>query len=191
MTPPTSWATQYVGTRGHGWRPAIASPNVTAGLKCPPDSAPNAEIAMARAMPCANAMGSRPVPLITLSVRMAPAPMKKNQNVPQASAKSARVWSFMGGYSRADGRLPSGRGDEGAHPLHPPRAGGHADRARERRVDRGHRAARLGSRELAATAPSRAVARGDRETDRVGVGLHLGLAVLRARGRGLPHPLRL
>ena len=39
---PTTWAIPYVTTRGHGkWRPT-ANPIETAGLKCAPETGPNA-----------------------------------------------------------------------------------------------------------------------------------------------------
>ena len=94
-SPPASCAIQYVGTRSQGCFPATARPNVTAGLKCPPESAPNAETATASASPCASAMGTTSAVGVATDVTIAPAPMKKNMNVPAASASSARVCPLM------------------------------------------------------------------------------------------------
>src|SRR5260370_10129200 len=86
-----SCAAQYVGTRAHGCLPASASPKATAGLKCAPEIATKTAMATARVMPCASATSSSAPPLT-----IAPAPMKKNQNVPQTSASKALLFALKG-----------------------------------------------------------------------------------------------
>src|SRR6266550_554295 len=96
MSPPIACAIQYVGTRDHGCLPAIASPNVVAGLKWPPESPPKAETATESPRPCASAMATRLSPPVAM---IAPAPTKKNRKVPATSARRARICPVIGGYS--------------------------------------------------------------------------------------------
>ncbi|HET9808210.1 MAG TPA: hypothetical protein VFQ66_00845, partial [Candidatus Limnocylindria bacterium] len=95
-----------MGTRDQGCRRTIASAKVTAGLKCAPESAPNADTATASAIPCASPIERSPPPLPFASAMIAPAPMKKNQNVPAASASKARVCPLITPPSRVVGYCP-------------------------------------------------------------------------------------
>ena len=89
MKPPISCATQYGITAAIGNLRPTASPNVTAGLKWPPEIWPKA--AIIRPSP-------RPKPAATPADAIEPGrltdaamplkPMKKNPNVPTTSARS-------------------------------------------------------------------------------------------------------
>src|SRR6266545_708039 len=58
-----------------------SAPSVTAGLKCPPEIWPMAEIITASTQPCASAIPTKPA-----LIQMDPAPMKHSAKVPMASA---------------------------------------------------------------------------------------------------------
>src|SRR6266571_8275233 len=188
MSAPTACANQYVGTRDQGCLPAIASPKVVAGLKWPPESTPKAETATESPRPCASAMATRLSPPVAM---IAPAPTKKNRKVPATSARRARTCPVMRRLFCTHGRLPPRRGEQGAHPDDSSGGRRHAGRGRERGVGRDHRRSLERFRELAPPAPARPLEARGRQARRVGVGLHLGLAVVRPRGRDLQNPLRL
>src|SRR6266852_4259458 len=66
-------------------------PMLTAGLKWPPETWPNAETMIAMARPCARAMASRPMPPELCrwrSTQMEPTPKNTRANVPINSATS-------------------------------------------------------------------------------------------------------
>ena len=88
--PPTSCATQY-GTTSRGENlPAIASPALTAGLKCPPEMCPNAVIASARPNPnpAATPIGVIASTPMSTTTAIPLKPRKKKRKVPRASAAS-------------------------------------------------------------------------------------------------------
>src|SRR3972149_5376446 len=68
---------------------AAQTPNVTAGLKCPPEMCPRAETITAMVRPWARAMPTRPTPpFVTLSAQTEPTPMKMSARVPMNSARA-------------------------------------------------------------------------------------------------------
>src|SRR5256885_8705331 len=173
--------------RAHGCLPATARPNGPAGLKCPPEIQPKAETATDSPRPCASAIAMRLSPLVAM---IAPAPTKKNMNVPAASARSTRAWSVMRRLFCTCGRLPPRRGEQGAHPHDPSRFRRHAGRRCQHGMGRDHRRFVERLRELATAAPARPLEARSREASRVGVGLHLGLAGIREGWRDLQNSFR-
>ncbi|TMG57727.1 MAG: glycerophosphodiester phosphodiesterase [Chloroflexi bacterium] len=120
---------------------------------------------------------------------MAPAPTKKNMNVPAASARSTRTWPVMRRLFCTHGRLPPRRGEQGAYPHDPSGDRRNAGQECQRGVGRDHRRSFERLRELATPAPARSLeARGD-QARRVGVDLHMGFSSLRQGRRGLSRPL--
>src|SRR5215210_1679838 len=86
-------------------RPVSHTPNVTAGLKWPPLTAPSAETRTASARPWASATPSTPpvsAPWRCPPRMTAPMPTKKNRNVPSASAARTEVRRFGIGSSSVD-----------------------------------------------------------------------------------------
>src|SRR4051812_17066786 len=79
-----NWARMYARARRPVIRVASQRPNVTAGLKWPPDTAPSAETITASASPWAKATNVRSPAEATAAM-----PMKKKRNVPKNSAKIA------------------------------------------------------------------------------------------------------
>src|SRR5438105_528946 len=72
-------------------RRATQMPKVTAGLKCPPETWPIAEIMIESTSACAAAIPARPrAPLVHWFVTIDPAPMKIRAKVPTNSPSSAR-----------------------------------------------------------------------------------------------------
>src|SRR3954468_10712850 len=74
--------------------PVNQTPNVTAGLKCAPETAATALTSTARTTPWASATasrppGSRPIDSANTPTDTEPMPTKKNRNVPIASAMIA------------------------------------------------------------------------------------------------------
>src|SRR6266540_1617330 len=82
-------------------RRVIKNPNVTAGLKCPPEMCPTAEAMTAITNPCANATPTRPEP-----VMIAPAPTNVSAKAPTSSAALRRKTSPS---TPAEGRVTAGR----------------------------------------------------------------------------------
>src|SRR5438874_5372623 len=164
MSAPTACAIQYVGTRGQGCLPAIASPKVVAGLKWPPESPPKAETATESPSPCASAMATRLSPPVAM---IAPAPTKKNRKVPATSARSARMCPVMRRLFCTHGRLPPRRLEQRAHPHDPSGHRHHEDRGRQRGVGRDHRRSFKRLRELAPSAPAGPLEARGRQAGRV------------------------
>jgi hypothetical protein len=67
-------------------RRVIPKPNVTAGLKCPPEMCPTADAMTAITRPCANAIPTSCPP----EKRTEPTPMNTSANVPTNSANARR-----------------------------------------------------------------------------------------------------
>src|SRR5687767_8911196 len=80
----------YSAASAGAMRPVVRNPIVTAGLKCAPLMPAKMLTATDNARPCANAMPTRPAPLLIGSdvETIAPMPAKQRKNVPIASAKS-------------------------------------------------------------------------------------------------------
>ncbi len=57
------WVTMYAIASFHAKRLAVASPMVTAGLKCPPEMCPNAYTPPSTVRPKASAMPTSPMPV--------------------------------------------------------------------------------------------------------------------------------
>lgn len=91
-TAPTTCAATYGGTSRQRNRPAVASPTVTAGLQCPPDTGPNALAPTNTLMPSARATPTNPDPRWTsrnpVSNSAVPATASTRNAVPAASASS-------------------------------------------------------------------------------------------------------
>ena len=87
---PTSWATIYWTASGSSIRRVERKPIVTAGLKCAPLMPAKILTAIDSARPCANAMPTRPAPLLIGSdvATIAAIPAKHKKNVPIASASN-------------------------------------------------------------------------------------------------------
>src|SRR5690625_2132665 len=92
--PPTTWAIRYAGTSAQGMRPALATPTVTAGLKCPPEMGPHAYTPTNTVNPKASATPRNPTPReVPLGLvpklaanRAVPTPPNTSRNVPKNSA---------------------------------------------------------------------------------------------------------
>src|SRR5581483_7664423 len=81
---PTNWATQYQIVSRALSRRSRNSPSETAGLKCPPDTSPNAYRPASSASPNPNAIPS--LAFEPLLARIASDPTNTRMNVPSNSA---------------------------------------------------------------------------------------------------------
>src|SRR6266536_3230760 len=87
----------YASTSDHGNRLATARPIVTAGLKCPPETAPTAYAMTSTATPNATATPSRSTPSLPASSTAVPHPANTSTNVPRNSApRRCRVAAVIG-----------------------------------------------------------------------------------------------
>src|SRR6266536_2781511 len=87
----------YASTSDHGNRLATARPIVTAGLKCPPETAPTAYAMTSTATPNATATPSRSTPLLPASSTAVPHPANTSTNVPRNSApRRCRIAAVIG-----------------------------------------------------------------------------------------------
>ncbi len=84
--PPANCATQYAIAFTALILPPTSNPNVTAGLRWPPEIPPVAETITAIVNPCASATPSKPMPIPGSLLWIAPTPMKMSANVPMNSA---------------------------------------------------------------------------------------------------------